>query len=105
MKALLYLQRLFGFGAAKPGAARTRAGNELRDCQEAQVAIKTSQSAAADDPTAERWKEKSDRSRAETKAKAPPPGGPAAAPGVRWPGEREPGTRKRGTPDDKLGPY
>ena len=100
MKALCYLQRLFGFGAAKPRAARTRTGS-----QEVQTAIKTPQSGIADGPTAERWKRKSDRSRAETKAKGPPPGGPAAAPGVRWPGEREPGTRKRGTPDDELGPY
>lgn len=105
MKALCYLQRLFGFGAAKPRAARTRAGSGTQGCQEVQTVISTPQSGTAEDPTGERWKQKSDRSRTETKTKGPPPGGPAAAPGVRWPGERQPGTRKRGTPDDELGPY
>jgi hypothetical protein len=109
MKAISHLQRLFGFGAAKPKAADpapeaiNREATKKAPARAQKAPKKTPQSPTARAPIEGR-KQKSDESRAGTKLNAPLPGGPTAAPGVRWPGERQPGTRKKGTPDDGRGP-
>jgi hypothetical protein len=121
-----FLQRLLGFGAAKPKGAelapeaisrepakkappRAKPANKPAQPKhapkksEAAKAPKRSQSPKAHDPAAEVRKQKAEAPSAATKLKVPPPAGPAALPGVRPPDERQLGTRKKGTPEHELG--
>ena len=99
-----FLQRLFGLGKREPAKKEPPAPNPAKKEPPSQEPAQKEPPEGRRAPKKTKAAEASQAPGAATKLKAPPPAGPAAAPGVRPPDERQPWTRKKGTPDDRSRP-
>ena len=99
-----FWQRMFGMYKPEPAKKEPPAPNPAKKEPPSQEPAQKEPPERRRAPKKTKAAEASQAPGAATKLKAPPPAGPAAAPGVRPPDERQPWTQKKGTPDDRSRP-